>query len=169
LGKTSAARIFLCARGDYGTLTIDGSNEDKNVRKLIETFASCVPFTPGLKICFIDEANFLLKPARAALRGAIERFSANCRFILATNDVTEIDPAVRSRLLNIHFAAPREDDQELVERIQERISARMVELGWSFDRKRLDTIILENLSDFRRMANKLEFEFPRSTERGDTE
>ncbi len=160
-GKTSAARILLEARGGHGTLMVDGSNETgiENVRNVIENFASCFAFTPGLKICFIDEADYLSKPAQASLRGLIEKYSANCRFIFAVNDLTKIDPAIRSRLLCVNFAISKEDTSIVLERTRKRIEALLVKLRWSFDAKQLDQIVSNNLSDLRRMANKIEFEF----------
>ena len=99
-GKTSTARIFTEQRGFYGTLHVDGSNETgvENIRRVIEGFASCYAFTPGIKICVIDDADYLSKQAQASLRGVIERYSSNCRFILTVNDATKIDEANRSRL-----------------------------------------------------------------------
>src|SRR5258708_3589273 len=65
-GKTSTARIFTEQRGFYGTLNVDGSNETgiDNIRTVIEGFASCYPFTPGIKICVIDDADYLSRPAQ---------------------------------------------------------------------------------------------------------
>jgi DNA polymerase III delta prime subunit len=164
-GKTSAARIFLKARGDYGHLTVDGSKDNgiDYVRNVVEGFASTHPFTPGLKIVFIDDGDFLSKPGQASLRGLIERSSATCRFIVAVNDVTKIDKAIRSRLLCLHFAMPKAEGPRILKRIQDCVRERLVELGWSFDRERLDLIVAENLTDLRRMANKVEFEFGASS------
>jgi len=79
-GKTSTARIFTEQRGFYGTLNVDGSNETgiDNIRTVIEGFASCYPFTPGIKICVIDDVDYLSRPAQASLRGVIERYAAYC-------------------------------------------------------------------------------------------
>jgi len=65
-GKTSTARIFLTARGQLGTLRIDGSIQSGagDVRNLIDHFASTMPFTPGLKIVFVDEAEYLSQNAQ---------------------------------------------------------------------------------------------------------
>jgi DNA polymerase III delta prime subunit len=93
------------------------------------------------------------------LRGLIERYSANCRFIFAVNDVTKIDSAIRSRLLLLNFAVPEAEAPRILKRVQDRVREQSVELGWSFDRERLDQIVSENLTDLRRMANKVEFEF----------
>jgi DNA polymerase III delta prime subunit len=162
-GKTSTARILLKARGDYGHITVDGSKDNgiDYVRNVVEGFASTYPFTPGLKIVFIDDGDFLSKPGQACLRGLIEKHSATCRFIMAVNDVTKIDKAIRSRLLCLHFAVPKDEAPRILKRIQDCVRERLVQLGWSFDRDRLDLIVADNLTDLRRMANEVEFEFRR--------
>jgi replication factor C subunit 3/5 len=159
--KTSTARIFTEQRGFYGTLNVDGSNQTgiDNVRTLIDPFASCFGFTPGIKICVINDADFLSTPAQASLRGVIERYAATCRFILTVNDVTKIDQAIRSRLLCINYAISKADTPAILQRTQKRISSRLSELGWSFDQERLNQIVSENLTDLRRAANKIQFEF----------
>jgi DNA polymerase III delta prime subunit len=160
-GKTSAARIFLKARGDYGHITVDGSIENgiDFIRKTVGGFASTFPFTPGIKIVFIDDGDFLSKEAQAALRGLIEQSSEVCRFIIAVNDATKMDKAIRSRLLCLHFAIPPVEEPSIRERIQANVSERLVSLGWPFDRVRLNQIVAENLSDLRTMANKVQFAF----------
>jgi DNA polymerase III delta prime subunit len=158
-GKTSAARIFLGARGVEGTLIVDGSNETgvDYVRKLVDGFASCYAFTPGLKLCFIDDADYLSKPAQASLRGVIERSYSNCRFIFAVNEVNKIDLALRSRLLPISFAVANTDRPTILARMQERLSERLTQLGYSFSREWLNQMVADHLSDLRSMANKIEF------------
>jgi replication-associated recombination protein RarA len=160
-GKTSTARILLKARGDYDHITVDGSKDNgiDYVRKVVEGFTSTVSFTPGPKIVFIDDGDFLSKPGQACLRGLIERSSARCRFIVAVNDVRKVDEAIRSRLLCLHFGVPKAEAPRILKRIQDCVRGRLVELGWSFDTERLDLIVAENLTDLRRMANKVEWAF----------
>jgi DNA polymerase III delta prime subunit len=160
-GKTSTARIFTEQRGFYGVLPVDGSNETgiDNIRNVIEGFASSYAFTPGIKICVIDDADYLSKPAQASLRGLIERSSAHCRFILIANDVTKIDPAIRSRLLCINYVISKADTPAILMRVKKRIGQCLVEHHWSVDEERLNQIVTENFSDLRRVANKLQFEF----------
>jgi DNA polymerase III delta prime subunit len=155
-GKTSAARIFLDARGDCDSMSVDGSNDNgvDKIRNMVEGFSSTYAFTPGIKICFIDDADYLSKSAQASLRGVIERSSHSCRFIFAVNDVTKIDPALRSRLLPINFVITDAERPAILVRIQKRVSERLVELGYSFDR----ALVADNLCDLRSMANKIEFE-----------
>lgn len=159
-GKTSTARIFKEQREPHGTLQAYGSETGiDNVRDVIERFASCLPLmTPGIKICVIDDADYLSNSAQAQLRGVIERYSQNCRFILTVNDITKIDPAIRSRLLCIGFAIPVTDRSTISERITRQTAERLIQLGWEFDEERLAHIVINNITDLRRMANKIQFE-----------
>ncbi len=159
-GKTSAARIFLEAPWQPVSLVVDGSNDNGvgYMRRELEGFTRSPFYGDGLKICFIDDGDFLSIPAQAALRGIIERSYSQCRFIIAVNDVTKIDKAVRSRLLPINFAISKADSEGVLERMQERVSRKLVELGRSINRERLNRIVSDTLWDLRLMANKIEFE-----------
>jgi DNA polymerase III delta prime subunit len=160
-GKTSTARMFLKARGEHDHLTVDGARDNgiDYIRNVVEGFVTTLPFTPGMKIVFIDDGDFLSKPSQALLRGLIEKPSASCRFIMAVNDVTKIDKALRSRLLPLHFAVPKAEATGILKRVQDRVSERLIRHGWSFDRERLNQIVSDNLGDLRGMANKIQFEF----------
>jgi replication-associated recombination protein RarA len=158
LGKTSLARLFIDPSRDVDAYIIDGTND---ALKHIKGFVNTVSFTGGQKICFVDDADSLARSVQTQFRGFIENYSSTCRFIFAANEATKIDSAVRSRLLFIHFAAPEAHDLKVLKRVQERTANRLIELDWPFERSRLDKIVSENLADFRRMVNKIEFEFPR--------
>jgi DNA polymerase III delta prime subunit len=160
-GKTTLAKIIKKARGDFGTLEINGSAETgvDDVRNVIQGFAFTVAFTYGLKICFVDEADYLSKNAQAALRTVIERSARNCRFLFAVNNLSKIEPAIRSRLKLIDFNVPRADVPAVLERMQHWYSERLTELEMPFSRKRLDQIVSNYFPDFRMIANTIEYEF----------
>ena len=161
VGKTSAARIILKSSDSMDTLRVDGSLQGgvEDVRSLIDRFASCLSFTGGLKLCFIDEADFLSLNAQASLRGVIERYASNCRFIMAVNDLKKIMPAIQSRMLCICFKISEADRPAIQERIETRLAERLGELGVAFDRERLNAIVVNFFPDFRQIVNRLEFEF----------
>jgi len=160
-GKSSAGRIFVKARGPYGTYIIDGSLETgiENVRTNVERFASTMPFTPGLKICFIDEADYLSSNAQASLRGVIERFASSCRFIMTANDIGKLMPAIRSRLLPISFYINVADRPAIVARMQVRLAERLRELEIPFDAARLNQIVATYFPDLRQVISQLDYEF----------
>jgi DNA polymerase III delta prime subunit len=161
MGKTSAARIFVKARGDFDTYEVNGSLETgiDTVRSSIERFASTLSFTEGPKLCFIDEAEYLSKNAQASMRGVIERFSNTCRFLLTVNDIGKIMPAIRSRLVCISFAIDAVSGPSIIARMQKRLSTKLEACGVRFDPERLNDIVAMYFPDFRSIVNRLEFEF----------
>jgi DNA polymerase III delta prime subunit len=87
LGKTTVAKALCNTLGlDY--IIINGS-EDGNIDTLrgkIKQFASTVSLQGGYKVVILDEADYLNpQSTQPALRGFIEEFSNNCRFIMTCN------------------------------------------------------------------------------------
>ena len=83
-GKTTVAKA-LCKELELDYLLINGSEESgiDTLRNKIKQFASSVSLTGGYKVVILDEADYLNpQSTQPALRGFIEEFSANCRFIL---------------------------------------------------------------------------------------
>ena len=87
LGKTTVARA-ICEQLDLDYLVINGS-EDGNIDTLrgkIKRFASTISLSGNGKCVILDEADYLNpQSTQPALRGFIEEFSDNCRFILTCN------------------------------------------------------------------------------------
>tara|TARA_B110000438_G_scaffold294200_1_gene335236 strand:+ start:1422 stop:1820 length:399 start_codon:yes stop_codon:yes gene_type:complete len=83
VGKTTVARA-LCNELGLDYMIINGS-EDGNIDTLrgkIKQFASTVSLQGGQKVVILDEADYLNpQSTQPALRGFIEEFSSNCRFI----------------------------------------------------------------------------------------
>ena len=87
-GKTTVARA-LCNILDLDYIIINGSEESgiDVLRNKIKQFASSVSLqNNGPKVVILDEADYLNpQSTQPALRGFIEEFSNNCRFILTCN------------------------------------------------------------------------------------
>ena len=87
LGKTTVAKA-LCNQMDLDYIIINGSEEGNidTLRGKIKQFASTVSLSGGKKVIILDEADYLNpQSTQPALRGFIEQFSSNCRFILTCN------------------------------------------------------------------------------------
>ena len=87
LGKTTVARA-LCNELGCDYILINGSEEGNidTLRTKIKQFASSVSLQGGFKVVILDEADYLNpQSTQPALRGFIEEFSNNCRFILTCN------------------------------------------------------------------------------------
>src|SRR5210317_2149423 len=98
-GKTTVAKA-LCNLMNLDWIIINGS-EDGNIDTLrgkIKQFASTVSLQGGVKVVILDEADYLnAQSTQPALRGFIEEFSNNCRFILTCNFKNRIIQPLHSR------------------------------------------------------------------------
>jgi DNA polymerase III delta prime subunit len=105
-GKTSAAKI-LTSHIPCDSLFLNASDENniETVRNKIKTFASSQGFSP-LKICVLDEADYLTPSAQAALRNVMEEFSVWCRFILTANYAEKIIEPIISRTQHFIITPP---------------------------------------------------------------
>jgi len=88
VGKTTVARA-LCEELGCDYIIINGSEESgiDILRNKIKTFASTVSLqNAGHKVVILDEADYLNpQSTQPALRGFIEEFHKNCRFIFTCN------------------------------------------------------------------------------------
>jgi len=98
-GKTTIGKIIMdsipCTR-----LELNASSKERGidtVKGMIKDFAASQPRKGELKICFLDEADGLTADALDALKGTMEKYSKNCRFILTANNIDKITPPIRSR------------------------------------------------------------------------
>lgn len=69
---------------------------------------------PDFKIVLLVEVDRLSRPAQAALRRTMEKYSATCRLILCCENPSKVIEPVRSRCLGIRVPAPSHDDVSLI-------------------------------------------------------
>ena len=113
LGKTTVAKA-LCNELNVDFILINGSEESgiDTLRTKIKKFASSVSLQGGYKVVILDEADYLNpQSTQPALRGFIEEFSGNCRFILTCNFKNRIIQAIHSRTTVIEFNIPKKEQQ----------------------------------------------------------
>ena len=106
LGKTTVARA-LCNELNLEYLLINSSEESgiDVLRSKIRQFASSVSLMgKDYKVVILDEADYLnAQSTQPALRGFIEEFSNNCRFILTCNFKNRIIEPLHSRCTVVEF------------------------------------------------------------------
>ena len=115
LGKTTVARA-LCNELGCDFILINGSEEGNidTLRNKIKQFASTVSLQGGYKVVILDEADYLNpQSTQPALRGFIEEFSNNCRFILTCNFKNRIIQPLHSRCGVYEFNTSKKDMAEL--------------------------------------------------------
>jgi DNA polymerase III delta prime subunit len=159
LGKTTVARA-ICNELDLDYILINASESGNidTLRGKIKQFASSVSFHGGYKVVILDEADYLnAQSTQPALRGFIEEFSANCRFILTCNFKNKIIEPLHSRCGVIEFNTSKKDMAKLCEEFMKRISFIMEQENIKVsNQKVLAELIMRHAPDWRRVLNELQ-------------
>ena len=117
-------------------------------------------FNSGIKICFIDEADFLSPQAQASLRYIVEKSAPRrSRFLFTANNVNRFSEAICSRMRRICFDIAPSDRAEVIEQLIKRYQEMLPTLGIKHDEKRLREIVGIYFPDLRAIANEFEYEF----------
>lgn len=158
VGKTTIAKA-LCNELNYEYLMINGS-EDGNIdtlRTTIKQFASTVSFQGGLKVVILDEADYLNpQSTQPALRGFIEEFSDNCRFILTCNYKNKIIEPLHSRCVEVGFDIPRDEKPEIAKLFFNRLQTILQEENIEYEKKVLVSLITKYFPDFRKILMEVQ-------------
>lgn len=156
VGKTTVARA-LCNELDLDHIVINGSEEGNidTLRGKIKQFASTVSLHGGVKVVILDEADYLNpQSTQPALRGFIEEFSRNCRFILTCNFKNRIIEPLHSRCSVYEFAIPNSEKPKVAaqffKRLVDILSIEKVEN----DPKVVATLVEKHFPDWRRVINE---------------
>ena len=157
-GKTSVARA-LCNELDADSILINCS-EDGNIdtlRTKIRTFASTVSISGNKKVVILDEFDYSnANSIQPALRGAIEEFADNCRFIITCNYKNRIISPIHSRCTNIEFSIPSEEKPTLAGLFMQRVKKILDKEAIPYEDKILAQLITKYFPDFRRVLNELQ-------------
>ena len=160
LGKTTVARA-ICNELNLDYIIINGSEEGNidTLRGKIKQFASSVSLQGGYKVVILDEADYLNpQSTQPALRGFIEEFSANCRFILTCNFKNRIIEPLHSRCGVYEFNVKTNQDratmgQQFYQRARYILrDCEQIE----FNKKVVAELIMKHFPDFRRALNELQ-------------
>ena len=156
LGKTTVARA-LCNELNFDYLLINGSEESgiDVLRNKIKSFASTMSLTGGPKVVILDEADYLNpQSTQPALRGFIEEFSRNCRFILTCNFKNRLIEPLHSRCSVIEFNTTKSQLADLCGLFHKRLLAILKEEGVESDPQVLAELIMKYAPDWRRVLNE---------------
>ena len=158
IGKTTVAKA-LCEQLNCDWIMINGSEEGgiDVLRNKIKNFASTSSLSGGKKVVILDEADYLNpQSTQPALRGFIEEYHENCRFILTCNFKNRIIGPLHSRFSNIEFKIVNKDKPKLASKLFERATYILKEQNVDFEEKVLAELIKKHFPDFRKLINELQ-------------
>ncbi len=158
LGKTTVAKA-ICNELNLDYIIINGSEEGNidTLRGKIKQFASSVSLQGGVKVVILDEADYLNpQSTQPALRGFIEEFSNNCRFILTCNFKNRIIEPLHSRCGVYEFNSDKKDLQSLCAKFLKRSQNILETEGVSYDQVAVADLIMKFAPDWRRILNELQ-------------
>ena len=158
VGKTTVAKA-LCNELGLDYLLVNGSEESgiDTLRTKIKQFASSISLQGGYKVVILDEADYLNpQSTQPALRGFMEEFSKNCRFILTCNFKNRIIEPLHSRCSVIEFNVSKKDMPVLCAEFLKRSCTILEDEGISYDQQVVAELIMCYEPDWRRVLNELQ-------------
>ena len=156
LGKTTVARAICNELGlDY--IVINGSEEGNidTLRGKIKQFASSVSLSGGYKVVILDEADYLNpQSTQPALRGFIEEFSQNCRFILTCNFKNKVIEPLHSRCGVYEFNTTKKGMATLCGSFMTRLMDILNKENITYNKEVIANLITKHAPDWRRILNE---------------
>ena len=158
IGKTTVAKA-LCEELNCDWIMINGSEEGgiDVLRNKIKNFASTVSLSGGKKVVILDEADYLNpQSTQPAMRGFIEEFHKNCRFILTCNFKNRLIEPLHSRFSTIDFKIANKDRPVLASKLFAKVGIILKEQTVPFDEAVVAELINKHFPDYRRILNELQ-------------
>ena len=158
VGKTTVAKA-LCNEIGAEYLFINGSEESgiDILRNKIKNFASSVSLTDAKKVVILDEADYLnANSTQPALRGFIEEFSNNCRFIFTCNFKNRIIEPLHSRCAVVEFKVDNSEKPKMMSAFFKRACSILESECVDYDPQVVAQVIGKYFPDYRRVLGELQ-------------
>lgn len=158
-GKTTLAKILALP---FPHLFINVSDESSvdTIRNKINEFCSSMSVLDGKsskKIVVLDEFDGASDQFYKALRGTIEKFASNTRFVATCNYINKIPDAIQSRFEVIDFnPIDASEETALKDEWKSRINMILNKIGISIDEESLETFQKNYYPDFRSALNRIQ-------------
>lgn len=158
-GKTTLAKILA---SPFPHLFINVSDESSvdTIRNKINDFCSSMSVLDGKtskKIVVLDEFDGASDQFYKALRGTIEKFASNTRFVATCNYINKIPEAIQSRFEVIDFnPVDGSEETSLKDEWKSRIKIILQKIGISIDDESLETFQKNYYPDFRSALNRVQ-------------
>ena len=107
-GKTTAAKIIVndILKCQYHYINASDKNGIDIIRNEITNFAQTKSFNGKQKVIVLDEFEATSFDAQRCLRNVMEEYASTTRFILTTNYLNKVIPAIQSRCQAIEIIPP---------------------------------------------------------------
>ncbi len=158
VGKTTVAKA-LCDEIGADWLLLNASEDSRIdvLRGRIRDFASTVSLTNSGKVVILDEADYAdAARFQPALRGFIEEFANNCRFVLTCNFKNRIIEPLHSRCSIVEFAIPPAEKPKMLAKFMARAKYILDSEGVTFNKEAVARLLVRHFPDFRRVLNELQ-------------
>jgi DNA polymerase III delta prime subunit len=159
-GKTTVARAIASELG-IDVLFINASEHGNidTLRTTIRNFASTISLSgeKPYKLVILDEGDNLNPQSfQPALRGFIEEFAKNCRFIITCNFKNKIIEAIQSRCPVIDFVIPVKERSRLASQMLKRVISILDNESIKYDEQVLVELIKRHFPDYRRILGEIQ-------------
>jgi DNA polymerase III delta prime subunit len=156
-GKTTVAKA-IANELDCDSLLINCSEDNgiDTLRVKIRQFASSASFSGKVKIVILDEFDYATQNIQTALRGAIEEFASNCRFIITCNYKNRVIDPLHSRCTGIDFSIPSSEKAATALSILNRVEKILNDENVKYEKQVVANLIKKHFPDIRRIINELQ-------------
>ena len=152
-GKTTLAKVLINELGvdEYDILQINASRDNGTefIRNKVEGFVQTMPFG-RFKVVLMDEADYLSHNSQAIMRGLLETYASQARFIFTCNMPHKIMDALHSRCQSLAIEKPD------VTEFTARAATVLVTENIQFDLDTLDSYVKATYPDLRKCLNLLQ-------------
>lgn len=156
-GKTTVAKA-LCHEMDMDYIFINGSESGNidTLRTTIRDYVSTVSLNDKNKVVILDEADYLNpQSTQPALRGFMEEFTNNARFILTCNFRNKILKPLQSRCSHVSFEIPTDKRTAMAKKFVNRLVMILKEEEVEFEMPALVQLVKKFFPDYRKIINEL--------------
>lgn len=159
-GKTSTAKLMVKQFG-HNYLYINCSKETgiDTIRDKISNFcmsSSLAHHKDSLKVVIMDEMDGMSTQAYQALRGSIEEFACNTRFVATCNFLSKVPEPIQSRFQCISFDFEGDEMKEVKVALVYRIKEICDNEGVKISKDAISALLKNNFPDMRSIVNKLQ-------------
>lgn len=158
-GKTTLAKI-LAAPFPHLFINVSDESSVETIRVKINDFCSTISIMDGKsskKVVILDEFDGASDQFYKALRGTIEKFAGNARFIATCNYINKVPDAIQSRFEVIDFnPISSQEEEDLKLEWNKRIKLILNKTGIEIDNDSLLEFQRNYYPDFRSALNRIQ-------------